>query len=112
MSIFFRRQPDGSYKRSGELPSGTRYTCIVMDGVQLSAVLKTQVWLDVLEKGPLRAQVYELAPASAPVLMTEDAKEKLKKVSSDKKAAKKLEEESLEKEEKSMKVEARKRRKK
>lgn len=103
MTILFQRQPDGSYIQSGELPAGTRYVSVYINGTKCVSIKKTAEWLDVFKVGmalgQLKAQYYEVSPEAAPAKMSEETKNILKTVNAKKKIAKVKEKEDLEKEE-------------
>jgi len=94
--VLFERQADGSYKRSGELPKGTRFALVeISAGEELHVVKRAKDWLEILSRGPLKQAWYKVVPADNPKPMSEDAKEKLRELNRRKKEELEAEEETV-----------------
>lgn len=84
--ILYERQPDGTYKVTGELPKGTRF-CTVVSSAQHTpgTVQRVKKWLEILDSGPLKQDWYKVVPAENPHPMSDKAKEKLRALNESKK---------------------------
>jgi hypothetical protein len=84
--ILYERQPDGTYKRSGELPAGTRFATVTSSaGAGLAVIKRVKEWEEILARGPLNKEWYRVIPAAAPRGMSDEAKAKLRELSKRKK---------------------------
>jgi hypothetical protein len=77
--ILYERQPDGTYKRTGELPKKTRNATVVSSKPSdAPPVVKTvKYWDELLARGPLSEPWYKIVPAESKHPMSAEAKEKL-----------------------------------
>jgi hypothetical protein len=68
--IVFKRQADGSYQQSGELPKGTRYATVhfYRDGVLSGgyATKSVKEWVEIIAGATHGKDYYELHPAPSP----------------------------------------------
>jgi hypothetical protein len=90
--IIYRRLPDGTYSKTGDLPKGTRYALVLsaIDNGVPPTPKKVHEWEAILDKGPLKQEWYILRACEAPKTMSDDAKEKLRELNERKKAEKKV----------------------
>jgi hypothetical protein len=84
--VLFERQSDGTYKRSGELPKGTRFATLTYPGCTGRVIVKrVKEWEDVLARGPLTKEWYKMIAAEAPHKMSDETKAKLREFNARKK---------------------------